>query len=150
MSALAPFLSRWDWDERELPLTTNLGTESPQFREWIFSFLFRSRILWIVFSRSLPVRKFWEWIFSCYSRPWIWEMGFLNPFPFPNLLFHIRESNWNIVECIVYGISYYHLRQNNRFVIWMGKIMRFNQIRTRKCPISNDSEWTTSELSSSS
>merc|ERR1719447_2037725 len=43
----------------------------PEFREWIFSFPSRSRILGMDFFHSLPVPEFREWVFSI-------------PFPFPN------------------------------------------------------------------
>ena len=43
----------------------------PKFWEWIFSFPSRSRILGMGFFNSLPVPELWEW-------------NFLFPFPFPN------------------------------------------------------------------
>ena len=76
----------------------------PEFRECFFSFPSRSRIMGMVFFHSLPVPKLWEWIF-------------LIPFPFPNLLFHRRESKRELDYCKRYQasnfFSFLYISQNN-------------------------------------
>ena len=76
----------------------------PELWEWIFSFPSRSRIMGMVFFHSLPVSELWEWIF-------------LIPFPFPNLLFHRRESKRELDYCKRYQasnfFSFLYISQNN-------------------------------------
>ena len=64
----------------------------PNFGNAFFSFPSRSRIMGMVFFHSLPVPELWEWIF-------------LVPFPFPNLLFHRRESKRELDYCKRYQAS---------------------------------------------
>ena len=76
----------------------------PELWEWIFSFPSRSRIVGMDFFHSLPVPELWEWIF-------------LIPFPFPNLLFHRRESKRELDYCKRYQasnfFSFLYISQNN-------------------------------------
>ena len=69
-----------------------------------FSFPSRSRIVGMDFFHSLPVPELWEWIF-------------LIPFPFPNLLFHRRESKRELDYCKRYQasnfFSFLYISQNN-------------------------------------
>ena len=64
----------------------------PNFGNAFFSFPSPSRIMGMVFFHSLPVPELWEWIF-------------LIPFPFPNLLFHRRESKRELDYCNRYQAS---------------------------------------------
>ena len=76
----------------------------PLLWEWIFSFPSCSRIVGMDFFHSLPVPELWEWIF-------------LIPFPFPNLLFHRRESKRELDYCKRYQasnfFSFLYISQNN-------------------------------------
>ena len=76
----------------------------PELWEWFFSFPSRSRIVGMDFFHSLPVPELWEWIF-------------LIPFPFPNLLFHRRESKRELDYCKRYQasnfFSFLYISQNN-------------------------------------
>ena len=106
-------------------------TPFPELWEWIFSFPSRSRISGMLFFHSLPVPKLWELFFSFPSRsrimgmgffhslpvPELWEWIFLIPFPFPNLLFHRRESKRELDYCKRYQasnfFSFLYISQNN-------------------------------------
>ena len=63
-----------------------------------------SRIVGMDFFHSLPVPELWEWIFFI-------------PFPFPNLLFHRRESKRELDYCKRYQasnfFSFLYISQNN-------------------------------------
>ena len=61
--------------------------------EWVFSFPSRSRIVGMDFFHSLPVPEVWEWIFVI-------------PFPFPNWLFHRRESKRELDYCKRYASNF--------------------------------------------
>ena len=56
----------------------------PEFRECLFSFPSRSRILGMDFFIPFPFPNFGNGIFNSLPVPKLWEWNFLFPFPFPN------------------------------------------------------------------
>ena len=103
----------------------------PELWEWIFSFPSLSRISGMFFFHSPPVPELWIWVFSFPSRsrivgmdffhslpvPELWNWIFLIPFPFPNLLFHRRESKRELYYCKRYQasnfFSFLYISQSN-------------------------------------
>ena len=71
------------WNSHSRPFPRITASDSRSESECFFSFSSHSRILGMFFFHSLPVPKFWEWVFFI-------------PFPFPNFgngIIHSRSRS---------------------------------------------------------